>query len=89
MVGEQRAKMGDFMRELRKYLFQLGVKAERESLTKQSGALKDSAASSEYVGNKIDPADADLQNICAHLMKENDQLKERYEQMLLRYRSEI
>lgn len=27
MVGEQRIKMGDFMRELKKYLFQLGVKA--------------------------------------------------------------
>lgn len=27
MVGEQRVKMGDFMRELKKYLFQFGVKA--------------------------------------------------------------
>ncbi len=26
MVGEQRVKMGDFMRDLKKYLFQLGVK---------------------------------------------------------------
>lgn len=36
MVGEQRVKMGDFMRELKKYLFQLGMKVERESISKIS-----------------------------------------------------
>lgn len=43
LVGEQRVKMGDFMRDLKRYLFQFGVKAEREYLSKQQRGLNESS----------------------------------------------
>lgn len=66
MVGEQRAKMGDFMRELKKYLFQLGMKAERESISKisklsnENSQMEYNEGSSRFISN----GDIELQRIC-------------------------
>ena len=77
MVGEQRMKMGDFMRQLKKYLFQLGVKVERQSLTKQSrSSNENSAVELRWESSKFIPlGDIELKKACEQLMKENDSLK--------------
>jgi hypothetical protein len=66
MVGEQRVKMGDFMREIKKYLFQLGMKAERESISKisklsnENSQMEYNEGSSRFIPN----GDIELQRVC-------------------------
>jgi hypothetical protein len=36
MLNEQKIKTGDFIREIKKYIFQLEIKVERDNIERQS-----------------------------------------------------